>query len=207
MAEVLRAEDVQTLYEGCLVIYNNALVKVISIDFDERPFTFTLLNLSTQKKLKVPFKQEDFKNPEKRIGFVNIMQSVVYIVRNPVRKYHLGINKQNIEVRCPAVNYPNDRSRTRDKALALNSVEVYKAYAGIYPSLEEAYASAKEWESACAFDKQFCVDCKEIIFYKDKRVGKLVDSVIVFDKDFSYLECALGNNYEKDSRTFKAASL
>ena len=156
MAELANA-DIETLYQNCLIIHNGVLARVMSIEYGHDLVQFTLLNLSTQKRFNVPFKQEEFKSPEKRIGFVNIMQSCVYVVRLPVRKYHFGIHASNIELRCPLIQYPNDRSRTKEAIKKLNSVEIYSAYAGKYPSIKEATENAKNWKGACAFDKQFCV--------------------------------------------------
>lgn len=206
MAELANA-DIETLYQNCLVIYNGALVRVMAIGYETNPPTFTLLNLSTQKRFTVPFKQEEFKSPEKRIGFVNIMQSCVYVVRLPVRKYHFGIHSNNIELRCPAVYYPNDRSRTKENVKKLTSVEIYNAYAGKYPSLKEATENAAKWKGACAFDKQFCVNHSGDVYYKDTKVGSVENNSVKFIEIYSYLEMVLEGNYEKTSRTFRATPL
>lgn len=206
MAEIANA-DIETLYSNCLVIYKGALVRVMSIDYGDDPVKFTILNLSTQKRQVVPFKLEDFKSPEKRIGFVNIMQSCVYVARLPVRKYHFGINYANIEIRCPAVRYPHDRVSTKDMIRKLNSVEIYNAYAGKYPSLQEATENARKWNGACAFDKQFCVNYNGDVFYKEIKVGVVDNNAIKFEDKYSYLEIVLEDNYEKTSRTFRATPL
>ena len=206
MAELANA-DIETLYQNCLVIHNGVLVRVMSIDYGENPPHFTLFNLSTQKRFTVPFKQEEFKSPEKRIGFVNIMQSCVYVVRLPVRKYHFGIHASNIELRCPLVLYPNDRGLTKEAVKKLTPVEIYNAYAGKYPSVAEAAANAKKWKGACAFDKQFCVSHLGIVFYKETEVGVVENNSVKFNDKYSYLEIVLEGNYEKTSRTFRATPI
>ncbi len=206
MAELANA-DIETLYQNCLVIHNGVLARVMSIDYGMEPVHFTLLNLSTQKRFIVPFKQEEFKSPEKRIGFVNIMQSCVYVVRLPVRKYHFGIHVSNIELRFPHVNYPHDALRTKEAARKLTSVEIYNAYAGKYPSIKEATENAAKWKGACAFDKQFCVSHEGKVFYKETQVGVIDNNSVKFDEQYSYLETVLEGNYEKTSRTFRATPL
>ena len=206
MAELADA-DIETLYQNCLVIHNGVLVRVMSINYDYVPPHFTLLNLSTQKLFTVPFDQEEFKSPEKRIGFVNIMQSCVFVVRLPVRKYHFGIHASNIELRCPRLLYPNDRNLTKDAVKKLTPVEIYNAYAGKYPSIAEAAANAKKWKGACAFDKQFCVNNAGVVFYKETEVGVVENNSVKFSDNYSYLEIVLEDNYEKTSRTFKATPI
>lgn len=206
--DLMSEADIETLYHNCLFIHEGALVKVHSISFGTNPATFTLINLSTGKSTKVVFDQDAFKVPEKRIGFVNIMKSVVYVVRLPLRRYHLGINANNIEVRTPdGIPYPMGRIETLSQLSNLNKVEVYNAYAGKYPSLAESVKNAKEWKGACAFDKQFAVDFQGKIYYKENCVGKMDGEVIKFDDEWKYLDVVLEKNYEKGSRTFKASSL
>jgi hypothetical protein len=207
MAEAIAAADIETLYSRCLFIHNGVLVKVLSIEFG--PTVFTLLNLSTGKKFTAPFKQEDFKVPEKRIGFVNVMRGVLYVVRQPQRKFHLGININNIEIqKINALRvFPDGASDAMEKVKRLECVEIYNAYAGKYPSLKEAVDNAVEWKGACAFDKQFAVTKDRDLFYKTKKVGVVDDYTIKFDPNFEYLNALLENNYEKASRNFKCSSL
>lgn len=207
MDEVLSNADIDTLYNKCLFIHEGVLVKVVGISFDTNPPKFTILTLATGKKSIVDFRQEAFKQPERRIGFVNIMRSVVYVVRLPVRKYQLGINAGNIEMRCPPVEYPEGRADAKDKVKNLSCSEIYMAYSNKYPSLDEAYKNAVEWEGACAFDKQFAVGYNSKIFYKELEVGKLKDGKIVFIPAYEYLEIVLEQNYEKASRTFSPRCL
>lgn len=207
MDEKLSHADIQQLYDKNLMIHKGVLVKVGGFEFD-RPVSCSLLNVSTGKKTRVEFKQEDFKAPEKRIGFVNHKQAVVYVVRNPVRRYGLGINTENSECRLlPSKYYPLDRSITRDKVRTLEVVDVYKAYANKYPTMKEAIENAVAWKGACAFDKQFAVTYDMQVYYKDLPVGEIVDDVLKFKNEYSYLEIVLESNYEKNSGTFKATCL
>lgn len=201
--------DIEQLYLGCLMIHNGALVKVESISYDYQPAMFYLVNLSTGKKYSARFRSEEFTAPKKRIGFVNYRQTVVYISRRPVRRFRVGIHSENVSVETPAyVPSPlKDKPAVRNRISQFVDVEIYKAYSSQYPTLREAYDKAVEWKGAMAFDKQFAVSFEGVVYYKTKIVGKVKDYVIQWDKDFEYLEIVLGNNYEKNSGTFKATTL
>lgn len=206
MAELSHA-DIQQLYDKCLMIHKGVLVKIVNFMFNN-PVEVELLNLSTGKKLWHEFNTEDFSVPAKRIGYVNIMQSAVFVSRVPVRRYHLGINANNIHLDFPKGGaFIGDKYRVKDKIVALNCKEIYMAYSGQYPDMMLAYQQAKEWLSCCAFDKQFAVDAGGKVFYKDQFVGMMNEAAIDWNEGYQYLETALGNNYEKTAGTFKATTL
>ena len=206
MAEIENA-DIETLYSKGLFVYRGRLVKVHSIDFGPQ-VNMTLWILADKRSITVPFSRDVLKAPSKRIGFVNIGQSVVYVVRCPHRKYQAGIHANNIELRTiMGVNYPVGSEAIQRKVKELTCVEIAAAYNGVYPSLEKCYELAVKHEGAWAFDKQFAVSHKGVVYYKTNAVGKYADGKIVFTEGNEYLENLLDGNYEKTSRTFSSSPL
>src|SRR5438067_664809 len=89
-------EDLNRDLRGCVVMYKNKPVYVTSIGRDGEVVYRELLS---QQEGRAPFTLKDFTNPIRRVGFVNVMGSVVYVSRVPHRKYYMGLATQNIQVK------------------------------------------------------------------------------------------------------------
>lgn len=201
--ERLEVGDIDQLYRNSLILYKNKPVYVEQVN---REGECTILDISTNRARVVKFSFKDFAPPARRLGFINLLGSVVYAARNPVRRYKVGINVENTRVVSLDVSYPSGGGRTVDRAYTFRCPEVADALFNKYPSLEEAIKQVTEINGACAFDKQFAVDSRQRIWYKTQIVGtvkvgaKTADDII-FNDGFEHLINLLDGNYEKSIRS------
>jgi len=202
MAEVLSHHDAAQLYTGALFHYKKDLVKIRVYDGG----WVTQFNLRTKKASTIQFEREDYLPVTARIGNVNIAKSVVMVVRNTLRNYQISVCPGNIQLIYPPINRPLGMDRTSANLKRLESPELIAAIDNDYPPLEKAYENAIEWESGCAFDKQFTVRHDGMIIYKNQVVGTYDNKCkcIQFTSSFNHLHSLLENCYEKSSRTYRA---
>lgn len=189
-------EDLNQMFQNCLVIYKN------------KPYWFTRFNnkdsvqafdLSTQRNVvleKVDYK--DAKAPGRCFGYVNVDDYVVYAARNPVRRFKVGASRDSMQFTFPE-NYRDVRAtRGYEGVVALTSPNVCDTVFNRYPELATIRKMLEGGSRIVAFDRQFAIDRKLRVFYKNKEVGKLdKNDQIVFEKDYSHLICLLDNNHEK----------
>ena len=198
MADV-SIDDLIQLYSHSIVMLNNRPVYVETFTHTGKVSYF---DLNTQRSKLVLYREDMFKAPTRRIGFINIGGSVIYTYRTPVRKYKVGYATENLKITTLDVRYPLNRTATKERVLSLRAPEIADAFYNHYPSFSEAFTIAKDLDGACAFDKQFAVDANRRIFYRTQFVG-IVDyeatkvSDIVFDAEYSHLLLLLENNYDK----------
>lgn len=202
-------EDLNRDLRGCVVMYKNKPVYVTSIGRDGEVVYRELLS---QQEGRAPFTLKDFTNPIRRVGFVNVMGSVVYVSRVPHRKYYMGLATQNISVKLlGGVDYPQGGAYAKQRILSLCIPEIGEAIMDKYPSLAEAIKHTKKHGGAMAFDKQFAVSSTRIIFFKGEAVG-MVDLAaksgqdIKWEQGKEYLQLLLDGNYEKTVRDFRPAA-
>lgn len=189
-------EDIQQKYEGSVVMFEKrpVLFKKVAGDYSCRIF-----DLMAQKEEQVLFSMKSFLPPAPRIGMVNINGSVVYVVRNAIRRYKLGLSRENISVQALPVDYPDGRAANYIALVgSLERKELGEALLNKYPTLREAVRRVSQFSGACAFDKQFAVDSEGEILYKTQAVGRLENGKdIVFSKGFEHLAILLNKGYEK----------
>lgn len=204
MAEVLTVADARQLYSGCLLRYKKDVVYVQSISTE---YKASIYSLSENKIKTVPFNTDHFKPIGDRLGFVNINCCAMFVFRKPVRLFSMGLTANNLGM-----------TYSRDCVMGGNTIavsqrieqlyipELASTIKGEYPSFEEAYHLAREFEGSYAFDRQFAIDYSRNIFYKDNFVGrasgKTIDK-IVFAEKFKYLNLLIGNTHEKNPRDFR----
>ncbi len=196
----LGAADIKQLYDGALFIRKGQLIRVREVDGR----IMTLYNLKSKKTELVPFVMEEYKQLTNRIGMVNIGKSCIFIARNTSRQYLLGPSTSNVTAFTLGVPYPIGKEKTCVMLKNLEAVEVLRAYENDYPDMLTALKTAKEYQGACAFDKQFAVDLNEQVHYKNDHVGSIIDDKLVFLKGQEYLNILLGKGYEKNLGIAKA---
>lgn len=200
--------DINTLFVDSLCTYKGNPVKVLDCNFNKEVTIFFLENAHT---LTIPFVLSNFGAPVGRIGYVNHGNHAFYFTRKPYRQYAVGIKKSNTDiVACPA-QVMGDYEQYRYQLQRLTHKTIAKAIRNVYPSFEKALSLAVKKEGVYAFDKQFAVDCKCKIWYKNKCVGSVPKddatlSSIVLKPEFSYLELPLTQSYEKTIKTFSQSS-
>lgn len=197
MPHEMSIDDIRQKFEGSVVLYQKkpVLFKKVSGDFSVRIF-----DLMAQKEEQVEFDMKEFQPPPSRVGFVNINGSVVYAVRNAIRRYKLGLSRENFNVSVLDVPYPDGRSDVYIRLVAgLERRELGEAMLNKYPTLQQAIRRVSQFEGACAFDKQFAIDHVHNVYYKTQKVGHLVSGAIVFDEGCTHLHLLLNKGYEKSN--------
>lgn len=202
----LSVADIEQLYYKSLILYKGKPAKVLSINRDK---TVMLTILASQRKVVVPFIQDDFKPVLGRIGFVNHGGFAFYVQRMPVRRYNIGLTQQNTVVRGISRHHP-EAFRAYDAVAALNTKSICQALDNDYPTLQSAIKAAKEREGSVAFDKQFAVDHMRNIYFKATKVGAIplrysARNRIRFEPEYEFLEILVEPHYEKTVRTFEPA--
>jgi hypothetical protein len=197
MPHEMSIDDIRQKFEGSVVMYQKkpVLFKKVGGDFSCRIF-----DLMAQTEAQVEFDMKAFQPPPSRIGFVNINGSVLYAVRNAIRRYKLGISKENFNVQQLPVPYPDGRSDVYIRLVAgLERRELGEAILNKYPTLQQAIRRVSQFEGACAFDKQFAIDHHHLVYYKTAQVGLFIGGVIKFDEGFEHLHLLLNKGYEKSN--------
>lgn len=191
--------DLRTLFEGNLVAYQGRPIKVRAIS---AAGSLQALDLEDQKLVTITKNKLVHLTPIfQRLGMVNFDGYAVFLQRDPVRKYGLGANTNNVTCMLPDIDgYPRG---IRERLLALDSMAVFECLSNIYPTLKEAIATVKEFGRSCAFDKQFAVDRHMRVHYKYKCVGSVNRDAknktdIIFEQGFSHLVYALGETNAKN---------
>lgn len=196
--------DFDQLCTSALFWYKGQLVKVLERDGDE----IDILYLKNRKTLTIDYDEhEAFIPTTERIGMVNIRKSCVFICRSTARQYLISNASSNNKISTLPVPYPLERIRTVDEVKRFISSDIASAIANEYPSLPDAYANAKAWDGACAFDKQFAVCSAGGIYYKTRLVGSYDGKAIIYNSGCEHLGILLENQYEKTSRTFKTTPI
>lgn len=196
----IRLEDLHMMYSDSVVLYKDRPVYVLGIGEGK---VFSILDIATQERDDVAFKEKDFSAPTRRIGMVNIDGNCVYVSRNPVRKYSVGFNHGNITVKqLEGASLTMPFKAVYSLAVGLRHVGIGKAIDNLYPSLPEALKTVKANGGCQAFDKQFAVDKKNNVFYKTRLVGSCnwdarSEEEIEFRPGQSFLRLLLLNNYQR----------
>ena len=201
MPKKASVDDLRAMFADTLCMYNNKPYFIENIT--DRYFA-VCTNLLTQRREEILMDETTFAAPMRRIGMVNIKQSVLYVRRKPVRRYKAGLNKTNTMFEIlPAVTYPEGSGETIRALYPLRAVEIADAMFGNYPTIAECIeAFERETAVAMAFDHQFALTVGGKVIYKNLVVGsykKTATTVydLVFDEKYQYLISLLDNNHEK----------
>lgn len=192
-------DDLNQLYKDSLVLFKNRPVYVEGF-FDNNIVSY--FDLTDQRSRVKQYEEGMFLPPTRRIGFVNIGQSVIYVYRNPVRKYKVGYSLENLKFSLPDVRFPFNRTAAKDRVMSLRCPEIVDSMFGRYPSFPEAMSYLETFSGACAIDKQFALGASGVVFYRTREVGRFkrtAESVkdITFSEGNEHLIMLLENTYEK----------
>ncbi len=195
--------DQKQLFLGCLLIWKNKFVKVMSIS--DRHL-YRLWILQDQKEILVENAYLDFTPPYRRIGMVNVHASCVYVMRKPVRQWQVGYSSSNCQIASLPTHYPEGEVTSRALIKDFTSKTIFDALTNKYPSLKEAVNSAELSDGCFAFDKQFAINFERKVFFRNEVVGALPKNrvgpqSIKWSQEKQYLSLLLENNHEKDLRT------
>lgn len=202
MADKLTQEYIMQMFHGSICMYKGIPVFFSSINAELSVVYYELVD---QKKRVAKFSLEHFTSPSARLGMVNVMDGAVWTSRLPVRRYSVGINRDNFRVSSiPGAAYPSSAQDAVYRIQGRNCPEIGHTLLGEFPSFAEAFAQAKESDGTCAFDRQFAVDNEGYIYYKMKQVGKVkkgCEEVLEehLEERYKYLSIILSGDYVKNS--------
>jgi hypothetical protein len=206
----MSVEDLKRDLIGCVVIHKNKPVYVTNIS---RNGEVHFIDLITQKEGVAPFTLKSFTAPTRRLGFVNVQGSVAYLTRVPIRRYHLGLHRNNVKIKLiMGVDYPQGAENSKYRLQQLNCPELGDAMFNRYPNFEECVAHVQKFGGARAFDKQFAVCSRNCVYYKGDIVGHFdrnakAHTDIHWMDGKKYLSILLEGNYEKAARNFRPGSI
>lgn len=192
----LNLNDIIQQYNGCLIFYKGKPHKV-----KRCADVITLLDVATQRTKLVEFSLKDFSAPFLRLGYLNVDNTATFIARKSVRMMNVGLNLNNCEFQShpPAEGIDH---KLEMKIYDMECVEYGDMFFNHYPSLEEARKKAQKLAGSVAFDKQFCIDYNDRIYYKGGHVGAYSGKQIEWKAGKNYLSTVLGEYDEKNLRTF-----
>lgn len=205
MAEMSHGDVVQ-LYHDTICTYKGSPVRVTDID---RDLNVTFIMLRHGKSAKAKFDADLFGPPLARIGFVNEGTHCVFVTRQPVRRFQVGLNRGNVKLH--SMPFTDRKAAERDYNLVyrMNTKGWAKALDNEYPTLAEALRIVTEHKGVVAFHKQFAVDSERRIYHKTTHVGSIPPRMsttkrIVFEDQYTHLDTLVISNYDKTTRTIAA---
>lgn len=198
-------EDLLRDLKNTIVIHKNKPVFVQNISRDG---DVSFVELISREQKIAPFTLKSFLPPTRRLGMINVSGSVAYMSRIPVRKFFLGLSRNNTSIELLEVQYPNGAGEALAALRAMNHEAIGLSMFNKYPTFKQCVEYLLKFKAgAMAFDKQFCLSAEGYVFYKMKRVGrwnrhsKTVDD-IVWDEGSKHLQILLKENYEEAARHF-----
>lgn len=197
--------DLQSMFQGTLVIHKN---KPILIKDIETSVKFRTFDLVTQRNTAIVIDEyEDLKAPNRHLGFVNVGGHVIYMSRKTVRRYKVGLSADNAVYDAPEAFEAFLGHPSTARLYSLDAPELADTVFGRYPHISEAFEMVRnKVATVVAFDRQFAVDNRGRIHYKKYCVGACrVTPKSVYDIEFKdgykHLITLLDTNYEKSTPT------
>lgn len=202
MAEISMA-DMQQLYLNTVMLYHGQPCMVEDINAGKGGYSMLLHRLMDGERLDVPFEDHAFKPPAVRLGMINQGNDSFYGVRVPVRRYMIGLSKNNFKVHhLQGADRSAQFHHNMAAAGILTGQGLFKTIKGLYPSFKECLTFVRKYEGSQAFDRQFAVDSENAIFYKSALVGRIPKNcskveTIVWNKGSEHLAAIVnGDGYE-----------
>lgn len=196
--------DLDQMYTNSVCIHKNKPYLILGISPQRKAL---VKNLMSQREDHLDIDVGVFTAPTQRLGFINLMGVCVYASRTPIRRYKVGLSKENFQTKHLDVKHPQGMAATVVAAKSLSSVELGDCILGKYPTLPQAFAKCQAGYEVCAFDRQFAVTKNKVVYYKLKPVGKITTNNpkgiedIQFLDEYAHLHYLLGNKHESILQT------
>lgn len=194
-------EDLKQMFLESVCMYKNKPYHITRISGGREA---TCRNLLTQREEVLPIDEEKWSAPTQRLGYCNIQDGVAYLSRIPIRRYKVGLSQENLKVVIgKGFLFKNGANFITTYLQSLTSIELADCIMGKYPDVHKAYEMCRDGkQKVVAFDRQFAIDGRGRIFYKNKEVGFITKlpvklNEIVFAAEYNHLTTLLGSNYEK----------
>ena len=193
--------DLSQLYDHSLLLYKGEIVYVSG--FIEESY-FVGKKFPACAVEKYPYEHGDLQPIPKRIGYINTFSTAIYGSRVSKRAYSVGLTYNNVRFTPASI-----RLNIPQEVKELQSIDIYHALMGVYPSLREAInlLDLNKDRHSIAFDKQFAITFNRDILYKNKKVGRISrpckqPKYIVWNDGCEHYSFLLEPDYEKTIRTF-----
>lgn len=193
-------EDLAQMFNNSLVIHKNKPIKITRFNSKTNIKAFDLVS---QRNIDMEVDTSELKAPGRCFGFVNFMDYVIYISRNPVRRYKVGICQESANFQAPQKYVDILHSAEAQRVYAFTCPEIVDTVYNRYPSIPDVHKQLVNGAKIVAFDRQFAIDQFLNVYYKLNKVGKLKEFDIQFDKGWEHLTILLDNNHEKSIPIFK----
>lgn len=201
----LSLQDISQFYNKSVCLYEGAPVYVSAVG--ER--LVSIISLRDGGARSVKFNFEKFKGIHGRLGMVNCYDGAVFTCRIPIRRFSMGLTRENFKVyTLDSDYYPGGREETVNRVYQRNITELGDCISGVYPTFQEAVERSKEMNGSCAFDRQFAITAGRSVYYRKHCVGSLKKGAadldrIEFSPRWAYLKLLLKGEYEKGCGDFR----
>lgn len=165
MAE-MAVGDFESNFKDTIVMFEHEIVHVLRVSENRKVLLKRIRDGETIQSKS--FMKEDYSVKDLRLGYINHDGYASYQYRSPLRVFKAGICRNNTNM----TRIRGDGRLVPDNAI-LSTVEAYKMFMAEYPTFGEALRHVKDFGGSCAFDKQFCIDERRVIYYKTEEVGNL----------------------------------
>lgn len=191
--------EFQKDFVGTIAKHKGRLVKVNSVN--ERGDVFIRDFETKRTKTIYNSEYEDYSPVKDKIGYINIYDSAVYVVRVPSRQYKAGICESNLSFRCLPSSSSVERSIVLGSLGDICCNELIDAMQDKYPSFEKAMASIEGGAQSVAFARDLCIDHTKVIYFKNYAIGEVFQGKIQFSNE--KYNMLLGDFYENVRKTKK----
>ena len=165
-----RCGDVKLYLVNSIVMYDGKPATVLKADdIGGGEFEILLVRLDRGKKIRVRTDDSLLELEPPKLGYINAGGKAVYLHRDPVRYYKRGLSSENVRNQY----FSSD-------AVTTIANDDYPSFSTAMDSIEHSMVSS------CAFSCNFAVD-KKGLYFKKRKVGKVVDGKATLDKKFSFL--------------------
>lgn len=191
------AADLRQMFEGTVVMYKKRPVFVVKIS---GTFDAQILHMQSRKTEVIKCNINTFTPCCRRLGMMNVNDSVVYVTRLPMRQYAVGYSRDTLRIRpLDGALYPRGRVDTTMLAYEVNTEAFANILFGKYPSFRQSIEQSQVIAGTMAWDRQFAVSNGKQVFYKNKCVGtvngKSVEDIL-FKPEYKHLSILLNKGYE-----------
>lgn len=181
-------EDATAKYKGTLMMIDGEVKYIQAI---KSLSEFSVVDIKTEMDEIIRVNEKNLKAPG-RIGFVQVGAAVVYTTRVAARMWKGGITGDNIHTSGVGPRGGQSLTTVSTSVRRLLHPGIAAALANEYPNLKKASRMAKQQSGTFAFDKQFAVDCDDVVYYKTHIVGRVIKGAIDFHDSAVSLNCLLG---------------
>ncbi len=180
-------QDVKTRLQHSVVMYKKRPMLVIGV---EDKNTLVVQDLLTERAETAPIGEVDLDPSHAPLGYIMEGEDVYLAMRKPVRRYKQGLNQENLLVK-PVLKAEGRRMGR----INFHSKSIGRAMLGQYPSVEDAFQSARNRTSELVpFSRDWAVgthDEELSLVFRGEVVGFVLDESVKLLPERFYLKESL----------------